>query len=239
MNPKEVNERLTQYVRPLTFPLAVKLITSDEELPERVRIPSVNLGIRIPLCQGVGMARRQGWVVALGRDDINCAGPALALGFVKPDEITSPPPGFDPQSMAPRLEFGKYRYILFAPLQYTTFEPDALALYGNSAQIMRLVQAAGRNSNAIATGGGDCIEIATAGDDERTRVVLVGGGDRVYGTAQDDEMIFTSPWGKVEEVLNGLEMTHKAGFRYPVITYNSYEPVLPPFLNLRKMMGQD
>ena len=48
-------------------------------------------------------------------------------------------------------------------------------------------------------------------------------------------MIFALPWSMMEECLNGLEMTHKLGFRYPVVSYLRYEPQLPPFLDLDGM----
>jgi uncharacterized protein (DUF169 family) len=40
----KVNEALNFYVRPQTFPLAVKMCQSNEELPERARIPKRDLG---------------------------------------------------------------------------------------------------------------------------------------------------------------------------------------------------
>ncbi len=48
-------------------------------------------------------------------------------------------------------------------------------------------------------------------------------------------MIFALPWSMVEECLKGLEMTHKLGFRYPVVSYLRYEAKLPPFLDLDGM----
>jgi hypothetical protein len=34
--------------------------------------------------------------------------------------------------------------------------------------------------------------------------------------AQDTEMVFTFPWDYVDEILAGLEGTHKGGVRYPI-----------------------
>ena len=62
--------------------------------------------------------------------------------------------------------------------------------------------------------------------------ILPSGGDRVFAGTQDHEMIFAMPWSKAEAVVTGLAETHKAGFRYPVITDVRHRPNLPPFLQV-------
>ena len=101
------------------------------------------------------------------------------------------------------------------------FEPDVIAVYGNSAQVMRLVNAAlfKRGGRIESTTGGrlDCAEIViqtiVTGE---PKVVLPCNGDRVFGMAQDTEMVFTMPWDRADEVLEGLEGTQKGGVRYPI-----------------------
>jgi len=143
------------------------------------------------------------------------------------------------------LEFGKYRYVLLAPLHNATFDPDIVAIYVNPAQAMRLTQAASgtpgqsesarQGVSAIASGFMDCGDIAarTFLTDE-CQVILPSGGDRIFGGTQDHEMIFTMPRSKVEGVLKGLEDTHKTGFRYPILTDLRHRPALPPFLEIPK-----
>ena len=36
---KELGQALSTYVRPLTFPLAVKMLKSEDEIPEKTRRP--------------------------------------------------------------------------------------------------------------------------------------------------------------------------------------------------------
>ncbi|MFQ5830161.1 MAG: DUF169 domain-containing protein [Candidatus Methylomirabilia bacterium] len=64
--------------------------------------------------------------------------------------------------------------------------------------------------------------------------ILPCNGDRVFGMAQDHEMTFTMPRSKADEVLKGLEATHKAGQRYPVPTFMRFQPDMPGPYN--KMM---
>jgi uncharacterized protein (DUF169 family) len=230
MDLKQINETLNLYIKPQTFPLALRLCQSASELPERVRIPMRDLGYQITLCQGYGIARRFRWALAIGKEDQCCIGGASAMGFIaeRPNE-----------ELVKRLETGKYSYLLIAPTEIADFEPDLILLYANSAQAMRLAQSAthiaGGSVSAIATGGADCGDIvARTTKSDKCQFILPSGGDRIFGGTQDDELIFTIPWSKVEAIMNGLEETHKAGFRYPVLSDLRHAPALPPFLQIPK-----
>jgi len=50
MDVKAINEGLNFYLRPQTFPVAVKLLAKGEQLPEKVRIPSRDLGRKLLTC---------------------------------------------------------------------------------------------------------------------------------------------------------------------------------------------
>ena len=39
---KEVEQTLNTYIRPLTFPVAIKMLKSEEEIPEKIRRPHPN-----------------------------------------------------------------------------------------------------------------------------------------------------------------------------------------------------
>lgn len=233
MDFKQVTDTLNFYIRPQTFPLALKLCQSESELPEKVRMPVRDLGYQITLCQGVGLARRFGWTMAIGKDDQCCIGGAIAMGF-----LSEVPAGMTADAEK-ALDFGKYSHLLVAPLHTANFEPDVVVIYGNSAQAMRLVQAAspafGQGISAVASGSMDCGDIVarTTLSDE-CQFILPSGGDRVFGSTQDHEVIFTMPPSKIEAVLKGLEDTHKAGFRYPILTDLRHRPALPPMLEIPK-----
>lgn len=234
MDLKQINEALSQYIMPQCFPIALKLCQSDDELPEKVRMPMRDLGYPVALCQANGLTRRFGWTMALGKEDQCCIGGAQAMGFISGS--SEGPVGQDKQ-----LEPGKYKYHLTATLDRADFEPDAIVVYGNSAQIMRLVQSTiggpgGEGTvNAVATGFGDCGEIAarTVLSDE-CQFILPSGGDRIFGSTQDHEVIFAMPKSKFQAVVEGLANTHKVGFRYPVLTDLRHRPALAPFLEIPK-----
>ena len=56
---KAVEQALNTYIRPLTFPLAIKMLKSDEEIPEKTRRPFQQMKKKVAICQGIGIT----WVV--------------------------------------------------------------------------------------------------------------------------------------------------------------------------------
>jgi uncharacterized protein (DUF169 family) len=50
---------------------------------------------------------------------------------------------------------------------------------------------------------------------DEPQAILPCNGDRIFAGAQDEEMAFTTPWGKVGQLIEGLEGTHKGGFATP------------------------
>lgn len=259
VNLKEVNEALNFYVRPQTFPVAIKMCQSSDELPDKVRIPKRDLGIAVTVCQGIAMARRYGWTIAIGKEDQCCPHGAFVLGFM-------PGKGYLDGSYAEslglgtkeqfaktaqnlsRLEYGKYSHLLATPLHTASFEPHLILLYGNPAQVARLVQGAVAITGGVLTsisGGG----IACSGLIARTMLtdecqfILSGAGDRYFALTQDHELAFTIPMSKVESTIQGLEIGHKSGMhRYPTPSFLRFEGQLPPayykFLELLKKEEQ-
>ncbi|MCK9276259.1 MAG: DUF169 domain-containing protein [Syntrophales bacterium] len=231
MDLKQINDTLNMYIKPQTFPVAVKLYTAEEALPAKVRIPVKDLGYQIALCQAVALSRRYGWTIAVGKNDQCCIGGHTTMGFL------DNPPEARPGDEEKRHEPGKYAYMVSAAIDRADFEPDMICLYVNSAQAMRLAQAAVNSGGGIAptlpTGMGDCGDImARTIKTDMNQFILPSGGDRVFGSTQDHEVIFTIPKSKVELMMKALGDTHAAGFRYPVLTDVRHRPNLAPFLEI-------
>ncbi len=228
-----LDEALARYVRPDTFPLAIRMLKPGEAIPEGVKIPSKAMGEQWIVCQSIGVARRYGWAIAVGREDVICPLAAIAFGFYKPTEeylkgcvsvgmyCKDESAATSLEASAWRFEPGAYDYVCVAPLNRTTFEPQVVCVYANSAQVLRLVHASlyKRGGRVVSTSGGrlDCAEIViqTLTTNE-PKVILPCNGDRVFGMAQDNEMAFAFPWAYAREIVEGLEGTHKGGTRYPI-----------------------
>ena len=83
---KKLDEAIAQFVRPDTFPLAIRMLKPGEELPPEVKVPSSSFGEQWIVCQSIGVARRYGWAIAVGRQDVICPLAAIAFGFRRPND---------------------------------------------------------------------------------------------------------------------------------------------------------
>jgi len=245
---EEIAQALDAYVRPQTFPVAIRMIRSIDEVPEKAKMPKRDLGVRMPVCQAIALARRYGWLMAMGTEDMLCPLGALTLGFLPAKDkfldgsFTLPFWVKDQGVRAkisqtlPRLEHGTYRYVLSAPLHRAEFEPQVIVVYGNPAQVSRLIQAAiygtGEAVSSSSAGGFACGEEVTRTIlTNECQVVLTGGGDRAVAQAQDHEASFAMPASRAEAVVEGLERTHRAGMRYPTTPFLTYQYEFPQSFN--------
>jgi MtaA/CmuA family methyltransferase len=239
------DRELQVYIRPQTFPVAIRMLRPGEAIPDKARRPARDFKKLSMNCQVIDMARRYGWTIALTRDDHICSLGIAALGFEKPTHLhnsgtlcegmytETKEAGVRSEAAVDRFDPGAYHALLVAPLDRAGFEPDLVCVYANPAQVMRLVQAAlwKRGGKLPASFGGriSCSEvIVTTLRTDRSQVVLPCSGDRIFGQTQDHEMAFTIPWAQMEEVLEGLRGTHGGGIRYPITQFMEYEAKLPP-----------
>ncbi|MHB8247196.1 MAG: DUF169 domain-containing protein [Acidimicrobiales bacterium] len=253
---RTVDDAIATFVRPDTFPLAVRMLRHGEPVPEGVRIPSESLGERWIVCQSIGIARRFGWGVAVGKEDVICPLAAVAFGFRRPNDsylkgyaavgmyCQDEPAATNLEAAVWRFEPGEYERFCVAPLGKATFEPHVVVVYGNSAQVMRLVNAAlskrGGRIHTTTTGRLDCSDIVVQTmTTSEPKVVLPCNGDRVFGMAQDTEMAFSIPWEQTEELVEGLEFTHRGGVRYPIpVAMRSTVTMPPRYQELTRMFEE-
>lgn len=257
MELQKIGQALDTYVRPGTFPVAVKMVSSTDEIPERARMPKRDLGKPIPVCLGVALVRRYGWPLAMGKEDMACPLGALALGFLPvkaklldgsfnvPFWVKNQDVRAKINHRLPQLEPGRYTHLVLAPLHRAEFEPQVIIIYGNPAQIGKLIQSAvygtGEPIVSHSIGGLACgEEIARTILTDQYQVIVIGGGDRTVAQTQDHEVSFAVPWSKAEALVEGLEGTHKAGMRYPTPSYLTYEVEFPPdFVKLMDYLKQE
>lgn len=232
MTNKEFNTVIERYIRPITFPAAIKMSKGDS-LPKEYRRPTKIFGYRINICQGLSIARRYGWTIGFLKDDMGCAVSMLIFGFyedpefVKKGEIIYP--GFTKtltaaakiQSLQPKAPVGSIGSIVIGALDRVDFEPDLVLVYGTPAQVIRLVQSAlyrdGGTIESRFSGRCACAqEFIYPFLQDRCNVIIPAQGERVYATTADDEIVFAIPKNHIESVAEGLEETHKSGAaRFP------------------------
>ncbi len=244
-DPKMVAAILDGQLRTETFPLAIRVVQPGEPLPEKVRRPSTDMGIKVSVCQGISMARRYGWPVAMGDEDLCCPIAQVAFGF-RPEipfytegnlaagmYVETCAQGARSEAEIPKFRPEEAGTVVVAPLARCNFEPQTLLIYGNSAQVLRIAAASlwktGGSITSTTSARADCADIVIR--TWRTgaqQVILPCLGDRIFGQTQDHEMAFTIPWSKVPELIEGLEGTYKSGVRYPVPHFLRYTPEFPP-----------
>jgi uncharacterized protein (DUF169 family) len=241
---KLVAAKLEEYVRPSTFPVAVKFLRKGEAPPPKARRPLADMERHVTVCQGWAIARRYGWTTVLRAEDMKCPLGALVAGFAIPNKFyeegnlcagmytADAQAGARTEAETEKFAPGEIDGIVFGPLERVEFDPEILIVYGNAAQVMRMVAAAlykrgGRIHSSFAARM-DCSDhlVVPLRTDE-PHVILPCNGDRIFAGAQDEEMAYTTPWSKVGDLIEGLEGTHKGGVRYPIPSFLTYEPGMP------------
>ncbi|MFX1310263.1 MAG: DUF169 domain-containing protein [Promethearchaeota archaeon] len=240
---QEYGKKFEELLRPSTFPIAIKLIKDESEIPPNHKRPKSDLKVQTFLCQTFKIVRNYGWTMAVTEEDCVCR---LARGLYGWDPMTEEAINFANQfsiglyskDLETAEQFQEHLYILkenyiglvISPLTRTKVEPDVVQIYCNPAQATRLIQAYlyinGGILNFTSAGrAGSCHEgmIKTIQTNE-PQLVILGNGDRIWGGAEDSEVMFSIPRSKLESIIEGLEATHKAGLRYPIPKYMNYKP---------------
>ena len=241
---RTMGEQLEKYIRPATFPLAVKLVKPDTPIEFPYKSPARDLGLRNFVCQNFKMARSYGWTIKIGPEDISCrsaraiyAWDAESGGDVS-GGLRDFGVGLYGKDSAALEKAAAHLYpavenisgLVISPLTRTKFVPDVVLIYCLPAQAMRLIQGylyheGGVLEFSAAGRTGSCHEgITKPLATRKPQLVLLGNGDRVWGGAQDSEVMFSCPREKLHILMDGIKTTHDAGLRYPVPTYMNYAP---------------
>ncbi|NHJ25950.1 MAG: hypothetical protein EAX89_15340 [Candidatus Lokiarchaeota archaeon] len=251
---QKIGTLLEFYLRPQTFPIAIKLIKDSSEIPPESQRPKRDLKVQTFLCQNFRMARSYGWTLAVLEEDCVCRVARIVYGW---DEVSEEHISFAKKFVvglyaqdaetselwSRNLDYIDQGYIglVISPLTRTKIEPDVVQIYCNPAQAMRIIQGylyfKGGNLEFTASGrGGSCHEgvIKTIKKNE-PQLIILGNGDRVWGGAEDYEVMFSIPKDKLEIVVEGLKKTHEAGLRYPIPKYMNYQPGFQPKFQKKAM----
>ena len=62
---KTADRELQLYIRPQTFPVAIRMLRPGEPIPDKARRPARDFKKLSMNCQVIDMARRYGWMIAL------------------------------------------------------------------------------------------------------------------------------------------------------------------------------
>jgi uncharacterized protein (DUF169 family) len=223
LNPfNDYGKRIEEQIRPASYPMAVKMLRSLGEVPEGAERPKQDYGSCLSTCQCFSLTRKFGKTVAQLFEDMWCPEPVIGFGLVEPptyffegktrypDGVASLEAGANWARELPRFKVGEYVGIVSAPMKTANFEPDVAVIYCNSAQLLKLLLGVayknGRDITTVLGGHSACVyTVVPSLLKDECQVSVPCRGDRGYAGAQDDEMIFTAPKDKVEELAFGLE----------------------------------
>lgn len=245
---QETADFIYNTLRLRTFPVAVNLTADPAGFPAKTRQPSAVLKKRVTICQATTMARLYGWTVGLTAKDLICVPAMIAFGF---HDLPEPPRTmaklfcevtFSQDEATARQETADIRFLandpnralVLAPLRKGLFAPQVVVIYGNPAQIMRLIQSwvyvKGEKIRSQFGGKVECSEYLIAPFQQKApRVIVPGMGDRIFSMTQDDEMVFALPGECLADLVRGMkEAGKKIGARYPVTFYQNFQPEFPP-----------
>ena len=246
----ELNDRLNQFLKLNTFPVGIKLFRTVKEMDEVIKRRPDN---KIALCQMIGQSRYIGRALGGTLNELDaCALGVATLGFIdyptdilegrrfkglyhKSEEISK-----RVIAETPRFEVGSYEGILTSPLHKSPVDPDLILIFGNSAQILRLIHgyvwSSGERLSFSSSGEAACADaIIPTKKTRNPSLTIPCNGARILSVVQDSELIMSVPAESLEIIIEGMENTHKGGIRYPPafqMTYISPQPPVSQFIGM-------
>jgi uncharacterized protein (DUF169 family) len=122
-----------------TSPIAVKMLRTENDIPEYALRPKRDRNSHLAQCQAFGLSRFQGKTVAMLKEDNWCWGPLFAYGLIRLEVADHYQELQNDLKYIPMLEYGKYIGILSAPLKSAGFEPDLIIIYSNTGQLRHML----------------------------------------------------------------------------------------------------
>jgi len=245
MSPGEFAGVVDTYLRPQTYVAGVKLLKSISDLPSGVLPVSKSHNHKVATCQMFGWARRNGIITAAFKEDLNCPVGIAVIGLARrPDYVLNGSNTIgrycrtlDAAALTEKemncFDVGRYVGLVAGPLSSCDFDVDLALIYGNGLQITRLIQAAlyergGRFSVSVIPGAVCADALVPPVRDNQCSLGFPCWGDRIHAGTNDNEIVFSVPLSKFEEIARGLVDSHQAGMKVPVPQDPSYEPKMPP-----------
>jgi uncharacterized protein (DUF169 family) len=226
---REIGNKLINELKLTTYPVAVRLITPDEEVPKNAMKPIDVFGSAVAACLTYTWCSRTGLSFYLTKNNIACK--PISIGYFGLEQIADSDDLYkawerkaaykrnaDSEKKSresdARLPYGQIKGLVISPLHQTIIKPHLTMIYCTPLNLSHLILAA--------TYDGDCITSRFNGMEasckegiirtyltNECQVVSPGMGDRVIAGVQDHEMIFSIPESKFELVINNLFLAGK------------------------------
>jgi len=222
---KELGSQLKELLGLRWPPIAVKLVTKDEDL---TTLPK-EADRRLRYCQLL-MEAKKGKSLLLTAETISCPAAGSALGLLPlPEKISkgemlktlglfaSNEAAAKTMSEMPRLGLGRFRAVAAAPLEKASFEPDVIVIEDKPERIMwinlaSLYKTGGRLDFSSAVFQACCIDVtAIPYQLKKVNISLGCYGCRDSTDINDDECLIGIPIHLLPEIVESVrELSKKA-----------------------------
>ena len=216
---EKLDNQLNKFLRLASFPVGVKLLKDSESL-ENIKFLK-KPEHKIALCQIFSYARYYGWTMGCTKEDNLCPLAGISIGFEESHKLFEEGAFFigrynetkeaakKTTATMPKISYGEYSAIVSGALGRIDFEPDLILIWGNSAQIMRIIQGylwkkGGKVSMSTFCDGVCADTISKAILTEDLQIAFPCLGDRRFGMAIDTDLIASIPFRIINEILEGM-----------------------------------
>jgi len=215
---KKAGEDLYHKLHLSTYPVAIKYIKDESEIPRRAIRPSTmgKKPRKMAICQTFTIARRMGVTMSITAEENFCVPSSAFHGWVKVsiDDITESQikQGWHKDAEAERrrtkimfdqypINFEKWQQegyigLIASPLPVTMIIPDSIVIYGNGAQITHIIHALSYEclpeyipQSQFEGFGESCGKGGLQPFlTQKPQIILPGTGDRSFAGIQEDEI---------------------------------------------------
>lgn len=252
---REYGEELERRLRLKTFPLAVKLLEKQGDIPNGAQRPLRDFGYHLSLCQSYQFSRRDGLLMAMLKQDNWCFEPVVGYGLQEPPQYFLEGYNRYPRDVGtleagrhyaeelPRLEVGKYIGVVSVPLKTANFEPDVVMIYCDSTQLSLLLLGRewkdGYSLNCRISSHAACVyAVVPALLSGECQIAIPCRGDHYSAMAGDDEIILTVPKYKLKDLMDGLKYVEETGSKLPRgYRFRPEYPLPESYEKIAQMMG--
>lgn len=228
---KEKSDTLISMLRLKAEPVAFRRLDEADQLNDIKNVTRVDHFFTF--CQAQFLARNLKRTVGITLEDKLNARCARIFGLRQADEesmraeaarlattwFPSPEEAFEQQKDSPRIPVGGA--IVIAPLSKEKFEPEAVLIYGNPAQIMMIMCGLQKDRyerfGFSFIGEGACADsLAECYVNQKPALSIPCYGERAMGQVPDDEISIALPPAEVARCISGMKTLARIGFTYPI-----------------------
>ena len=207
-------EELERLMRLHTSPIAVKMLTRAEDIPEGAIRPWQDRGQHIAQCQAFALSRRHQECVAMLEEDNWCFAPIIAYGMEdRPED-----PEFQDYVNFPTFKRGKYIGIVSAPLLTANFEPDVIIIYSDTTQMRNMLMPLNighkEEVDYYFFPPACAYQVIPVMKSGRYMITLPDPGDYMRALAGEDEIIISIPAARMEEFFTRYKQMAESEFSF-------------------------